>query len=270
MFVGEDQAAKVKGGYSYKAQYKYFENGKSIVIKKNNKQETIDNFLSALFYSYTNKDLKLMKSLFDEAGRKKLNSLSSEKIKKQFEAVGNLKNPKLEYVLKYKKGFIVSWYDESFLGKRKIYITKQGKKYKVSPIHHDKDEHFPINMNTFILKSPFEVYEPKLDKSFSNIKNNEIKELSFKLKKKGNFIHIFKKEEASKKVRLLLIDNALFKDNPLADVSEKDAYIEVKLKGENFKDIGKQDLYYLESTYPMSYIPKKHLKKARKLTIIKG
>lgn len=266
-YIEKDQSAKVKGGYSYKAKYEYHKRGKSVEIKEVSKPKTIENLLSSLFYAYQKKDIDLMKKHFTKEGRAALDALPKDKIQKQFFTLSNLKDPKLEYVLKYKKGFFVSWFDQSFLGKRKLYIIQEKKVFKVAPMHDKKGEGFTHNMNIYILKNPFETFEPTMVERFSKIKNGESKTISFSLKTKGNMIHMFKKGE--KKVRLMLSDNVVFKDAPLADLSNKDAFIEVKLTGENFKEYGKQDIYFIESNYPMEYIDKRHLSKAKKFTVEK-
>jgi len=266
-YIGIDEKARVKDGYQYKAEFKKYDGGKSISIQKFKKNDSIEKLLSSLFESYKKKDFKLMSSYFDKEGQKQLEKLPQSAVEQNFEAVGRISDPKVEYILKYKKGYIVSWFDQSFLGKRKIYLRKVGEVFKVSSMYHDENDHYANNMNVFILKSPFDSYEPQIDKKFDKIKNGQEKTMSFKLKEVGNFIHIFKKDEEN--IRLTLIDNYKFRDNPFTDKSDKEAYIEVSFKGENFKEKGEQELFFIESTYPMDFIPKRILSKAKALKITK-
>lgn len=269
MFVGEDETARVRGGYKYNIEAIFFKDGMPIEIKKNKINNTPEKLLATLFKTYKDGDRSSLEQLFDEVGKKLFKKISPEKYNAQMNFLSKISKPRIHFVLKHNKGLTISWYDPAFLNARKIFIQKIGDEYKIANYHAEKDDHFFANVNLYFNTYPFEIHAPKIEKSFRDIKNGEVKELSFKLKKEFHYVYIFKKENGKNLIKLTLQDNYQAPEYPLNDLSDEKKYVEVKLKGENFKEFGIHDLYYLESSYPMAQIPESSLKLAQKITISK-
>lgn len=268
MYMVSNDSSHLKGNfYQYKLEHKVYSKPKQIEIKRNEKLNTPEKLLSTLFYAYINQDKKLFLSLFDDKGVLAVHSLSKEKYKKQMDVMKLITKPFINYAFKYKKGIVISWKDPLFRQSRQIFIKKIKGQYKISTFKSDKNDHYFWNVNLYMAGAPFEIYTPKLLTSFKKIKNGQKKILSFKLIKQGHYIQFIKKNNT--KISLSIKDNHFKENAPLNDENNKLQYVDVKLKGEHFKNSGENILYYLESSYPMTSITNDDMKKMKKLVIIK-
>lgn len=253
--------------YTYKLPYVHYEKPLVLSPKLHKLQKNIRNFLETLFYSYKKEDKLLLTSLFDKASRKQFENISKEKFKERMEVLKLITSPSVKYAFKYKNGIVISWTDPLFREARQLFIKKSAGEYKLSSFYADKDDHYFWNVNLYLAGAPFKVYKPSLKKSFNHISNGEKKTLTFKLKEKGNYLLIYKKD--SGKINLTVKDNKVQKNSPIQDSNPLDGFVDVTLVGENITKDGKNEIFYVESTYPMRKISADGVKKAQTLMITK-
>ncbi len=268
MFMAAKDVINLKGEfYQYKLPHKVYEQPEVILPKKFSKLKTPEQLLATLFYSYVKKDKNLFLSLFDEKSVKIVKALPEDKYNQQMDVMKLITKPAINYAFKYNGGIVISWKDPLFKQARQIFIKKNKDTYKISSFKADKNDHYFWNVNQYMAGAPFKIYSPELLKTIKKIKNGQKKTLTFKLHRDGNYIHLIKKN--SKKINLSLRDNYEQKNAPLQDSNFKIKYVDVILQGENFNESGKNTLYYLESTYPMTTVSIEDLKKAKELIIQK-
>lgn len=265
--VEKDTANEVSDGYKYKITFKKYKNPKSIRPEKYSRLNTPERLLATLFYAYQKQSKKELIALFSPAARKVLEKLTEEQFKQQLDIVKDIKDPRLDYAFIYKEGIVMSWKDSSFQKARKIYIKDDAGSYQISSFHADNDDAFFWNVNMYVAGYPFLYKSPNLLESFKKINDSETKKLAFKVNKKGNYVHLFK--EFDSPVNLSLKDNHKSQYAKIVDNDEAEQIINVNLQGKNFSQSGKTKLYYIETNYPVSFIPKSQKKNVKSITIEK-
>lgn len=265
--VREDVKNVVKSGYKYNVEYKKYKEPRLIQFKNNNKNDTPEKLLASLFYSYKNQDKSLMISLFDKESQHVIKNLSKDKYQAQMDVLKIITKPAINYAFKYQGGIVVSWKDPIFKQARQIFLKKEKENYIISSFKANKEDKYFWNVNIYMAGAPFEIFTPQILKSFKKIKNGKEDVLSFKLQRPGNYLHLFREDD--KKINLSLRDNYEQKSSPLQDTNSELKKVDINLKGEHFSKSGKNTLYYLESSYPMTRITDEGLIKAKKIIVIK-
>lgn len=265
--VKNDKKNEVATGYKYKVSFKKYNVPKVIIPKKHNKHDTVEKLLSHLFYSYQMKSKDQMLSLFLPEAQNAIKMLSPEKFTEQIQILENIKKPSLSYAFKYKDGIIVSWQDASFINERKIFIKKIKDNYKIASFKAKKDDVFFWNINMFVAGYPFTISKPVLLESFLEIKNNEKKKISLKVSTNGNYVHFFKAFD--KKINLTIKDNRSKEFSMLGDLNDKPQLIDILLDGRNFGKSGTHKLYFIETNYPITFVPNDQKNNAKVLFINK-
>ena len=240
-----------------------------IAIKPFNHKDTttLNKFIEKLVYVYKKQDLEEFKTLVDS------NSLSmiSSKPKKQQISLMSLYsqaiNPVVYNVFKYSSGFVLTWGAENFQQPMQVYIVKEDDSFKMSKFHASKDDEMFWNCNNFLKYYPFKKYSPKIIEQFKKIKKEDIKQLTFKLKKTKTYLNLFKKE--SEIVSLVAIDGYASENYRFKDHDPRAGFIKLKLGGRNFIKKGKHKIYYIESNYPLGKVNSALIRQSRSFNITK-
>ena len=217
--------------------------------------------MATLFYSYKQQDFALMKFLFSKEGKEKLLSMDEKNSDSMLKALSKVNEFKLNYVLKYKSGYVVSWTpDEKESISRKVFLLEKDGLYQIHPFKIKNDPVFTNSM-LYLQNNPFLQYRPQLNKSKSVFKKSS--KLKFQLHRKGNFISFWK--SGDRFVRLKVQDNKKIKSAIYIDRNSQASVIDVNFNKKSFSKKGDIELFVIETSYPVGSVTKELIKDAIKI-----
>jgi hypothetical protein len=255
---GLDKSALKSNSDEIRYDVKLYQNKEQeIITPQRVSTKTLDGFMQTLLYSYKSQDKTLFKTLLDKKSIASLN-INSEKFNQSFEYLKDIKKPHLKYVYEYKNGYIVSWSGIGLNTDRILYLKKVKSDYKIFSLNIDKNDHFFWNMGLYFKMSPFKWSKPSL-RSLS--KKAKIVTLDIEVDSFQNWVYIY--NPADRKTMIAVSDN--FPNNkPYKDYDLDPKKLKLKIGLEKLQSMG-EDIFIVESSFPLETIPKRIHKKAIKL-----
>ena len=207
------------------------------------------------------------KALVADRSVNSLKNISEEQLRGVMGLLSQAKRPYIRLLYEYGNGIVIWWSDEKFVQERKIFIKKIGSQYYITKLHAKKEDVLFSNIELFFQFQEFEKYQAKSLSPNIIIKELETKIFKFSLEKAGSYLSLFK--DGDDEVFVHVVDNYHSENFRFSDIDSIAKAISVKFNGKNFKGTHKRKIYYIESSYPIGKLTKRHFKESSFITVKK-
>lgn len=225
-----------------------------LISGKVTKNKTPEELLSSLIRAYKTADKKLFIDIHTDLAKSKIQKMSKQEFDKNWKFYEVISEVKIDYYFAYEGGIILSWSSPVFKKPQIHFLRKIDGQWLFDAKDFSSKDPFLHNVSLYLTYFPLKVSPVK---ELTIAKKEKNLEISFKSDLQD--VYLFKREGKRWDSRTKIRDNA--KDEfPIDDIDPNPLAFRFVLKPEYFGNDGVTELMALSANFPMSYIPKKHIK----------